>query len=264
MLWNEVRAEAMPLKSFSARRWRVWAGTLKRFRHSKPSWLARQTVPQLRQSANWSPPSNGAKRIEVPLRKRRSSRRCILPMSILHWPPPSGSSATEFSIQTWEPPGIDAVKPSVAAGVACPYQQVVDNVGERVKQFVDDVVRFSAIEELLHEQLDELGNPVSKVTRKFDYMASILTTAAQATSQSTNIASSGQAGKNPPTTLQPAACPRWHLSSTPTCVRVFRLFAKVWANGTGKPHGCSTSGSATIALTGFTNTRLVGLLTQAI
>ena len=90
-----------------------------------------------------------------------------------------GSSAKEFSIQTWEPPGIDAVKPSVAAGVACPYQQVVDNVGERVKQFVDDVVRFSAIEELLHEQLDELGNPVSKVTRKFDYTASISTTAAQ-------------------------------------------------------------------------------------
>jgi tetratricopeptide (TPR) repeat protein len=90
-----------------------------------------------------------------------------------------GSSAMEFSIQTWEPPGIDAVKPSVAAGVACPYQQVVDNVGERVKQFVDDVVRFSAIEELLHEQLDELGNPVTKVTRKFDYMASISTTATQ-------------------------------------------------------------------------------------
>jgi tetratricopeptide (TPR) repeat protein len=74
----------------------------------------------------------------------------------------SRSSATEFSIQTWEPPGIDAVKPSVAAGVACPYQQVVDNVGDRVKQFVDDVVRFSAIEDLLHEQLDELGNPVTK------------------------------------------------------------------------------------------------------
>ncbi len=86
----------------------------------------------------------------------------------------SRSSATEFSIQTWEPPGIDAVKPSVAAGVACPYQQVVDNVGDRVKQFVDDVVRFSAIEDLLHEQLDELGNPVTKETRKFDYMASIL------------------------------------------------------------------------------------------
>ena len=89
-----------------------------------------------------------------------------------------GLSAKEFSIPTWEPPGIDAVKPSVAAGVACPYQQVVDNVGERVKQFVDDVVRFSAIEELLHEQLDELGNPVTKVTRKFDYTASISTTAA--------------------------------------------------------------------------------------
>ncbi|MGH9546255.1 MAG: tetratricopeptide repeat protein [Terriglobales bacterium] len=85
----------------------------------------------------------------------------------------SGLPPTEFSIQAWEPPGIDAVNPPVAAGVACPYQQVLDNVGDRVKQFADDVVRFSAIEGLLHEQLDELGNPVSKVTRTFDYMASI-------------------------------------------------------------------------------------------
>ena len=85
----------------------------------------------------------------------------------------SGSSAREFSIQTWEPPGIDDVKPSVAADVACPYEQVLNGVGDRVKQLVDDVVRFSAIEDLLHEELDELGNPITKVTRKFNYIASI-------------------------------------------------------------------------------------------
>jgi tetratricopeptide (TPR) repeat protein len=84
-----------------------------------------------------------------------------------------GSSAREFSIQTWEPPGIDDVKPSVAADVACPYEQVLNGVGDRVKQLVDDVVRFSAIEDMLHEQLDELGNPITKVTRRFNYIASI-------------------------------------------------------------------------------------------
>jgi tetratricopeptide (TPR) repeat protein len=84
-----------------------------------------------------------------------------------------GSSAREFSIRTWEPPGIDDVKPSVAADVACPYEQVLNGVGDRVKQLVDDVVRFSAVEDLLHEQLDELGNPITRVTRRFNYIASI-------------------------------------------------------------------------------------------
>lgn len=85
----------------------------------------------------------------------------------------SGFSARAFSIQTWEPRGIDDVQPPVAANVSCPYQKVLDGVGNRVKQFVDDVVRFSAIEDMLHEELDELGNPVTKVTRQFNYIVSI-------------------------------------------------------------------------------------------
>lgn len=84
-----------------------------------------------------------------------------------------GFSARAFSIQTWEPRGIDDVQPPVAANVSCPYQKVLDGVGNRVKQLVDDVVRFSAIEDMLHEELDELGNPVTKVTRHFNYIVSI-------------------------------------------------------------------------------------------
>ncbi len=85
----------------------------------------------------------------------------------------AGPAPGAFSIQTWEPRGIDEVQPPVAANVSCPYQKVLDGVGDRVKQFVDDVVRFSAIEDLLHEELDELGNPITKVTRQFNYMVSI-------------------------------------------------------------------------------------------
>lgn len=84
-----------------------------------------------------------------------------------------GLSAKPFSIQSWEPRGIDEVTPPVAANVACPYQKVVDGVGDRMIQLVDDVARFSAIEDLLHEELDELGNPLTRVTRKFNYMVSI-------------------------------------------------------------------------------------------
>jgi tetratricopeptide (TPR) repeat protein len=73
----------------------------------------------------------------------------------------------------WGPPGVDDVKPSVAADVACPTQQVLESAGERMKQLVDNITRFAAIEDMVHEQLDQVGNPVTKETRKFDYVASI-------------------------------------------------------------------------------------------
>lgn len=73
----------------------------------------------------------------------------------------------------WGPPGVDDAKPSVAPDVTCPYEEVVDASGRRMKEFVDNIARFAAIEDLVHEQLDPTGNPVSKETRKFDYIASI-------------------------------------------------------------------------------------------
>jgi tetratricopeptide (TPR) repeat protein len=78
-----------------------------------------------------------------------------------------------LSIKTWEPPGVDDVKPSVAADVACPYDKVVDQAGVRVKELVDNVARFQAIEDLVHENVDELGHATSKETRQFNYLAEI-------------------------------------------------------------------------------------------
>jgi tetratricopeptide (TPR) repeat protein len=77
------------------------------------------------------------------------------------------------SVNPWRPPGIDEVKPSVADGIACPYDNVIEMSGQRVKELVDDVSRISAIEHLLHEQVDEMGNAITKETRNYDYIASI-------------------------------------------------------------------------------------------
>ncbi len=77
------------------------------------------------------------------------------------------------SINPWRPAGIDEAKPSVAEGVSCPFDSVIEMSGERVKQLVDDVSRISAIEHLLHEQVDEMGNSITKETRNYDYVASI-------------------------------------------------------------------------------------------
>jgi tetratricopeptide (TPR) repeat protein len=78
-----------------------------------------------------------------------------------------------LTTNSWGPPGVDDVKPWIAAGVACPTQEVIDRSGERMKELVDNITRFAAIESLVHERLDLAGNPTSKETRKFDYVASI-------------------------------------------------------------------------------------------
>jgi len=83
------------------------------------------------------------------------------------------ASAPSLPESAWGPPGVDELKPPVAPGVTCPYQQVMEGSGERVKQFVDNVTKFAAVEAMLHEQLDKTGNPFTKETRKFAYVASI-------------------------------------------------------------------------------------------
>jgi tetratricopeptide (TPR) repeat protein len=83
------------------------------------------------------------------------------------------SSSPSLPPSAWGPPGVDEVKPLVAPGVSCPAKQVLEMAGERVKELVDSMSQFSAIEDLLHEQLDRAGNPLTKETRKFDYVASI-------------------------------------------------------------------------------------------
>jgi tetratricopeptide (TPR) repeat protein len=77
------------------------------------------------------------------------------------------------SVNPWRPPGIDEAKPSVSEGVNCPFESVIDMSGQRVKELVDNVSRIAAIERLLHEQVNEMGNPTSRETRDYDYVATI-------------------------------------------------------------------------------------------
>ncbi len=96
-------------------------------------------------------------------------------------PPPTSAeidlaliaSAPSLPPSAWGPPGVDEVKPPVAPGVGCPLQQVMAGSGERVKELVDNITKFAAIEAMSHEQLDKTGNPITKETRKFTYVASI-------------------------------------------------------------------------------------------
>jgi tetratricopeptide (TPR) repeat protein len=84
----------------------------------------------------------------------------------------AASSATLPS-GSWAPPKVDDFRPSLAAGVTCPADRVINKSGERAQQFVDDIAKFSAIESLEHDRLDGAGNLTSRETRKFDYVAAI-------------------------------------------------------------------------------------------
>ncbi len=86
------------------------------------------------------------------------------------------SAEPQFAVKDWQPPSVDDSKPAVAAGVACPTEMVVSLAGKQVKQLADDVARFAAIEDLVHERLDTVGYPITRETRKFNYVVSITDT----------------------------------------------------------------------------------------
>ena len=71
----------------------------------------------------------------------------------LSLPPDAGSNAPlEPPVEippspNWAPPDIDAVKPFVISGAACPLQQVLKTAGENAEQFVSTLEKFSATEE---------------------------------------------------------------------------------------------------------------------
>jgi tetratricopeptide (TPR) repeat protein len=82
-------------------------------------------------------------------------------------------SAPRLSARSWQPPGIDDLKLSLAPDVSCPAEKVAEESGKRVQELVEDVARFAAVEDLLHQDLDMSGNPLRTETRKYNYVASI-------------------------------------------------------------------------------------------
>ncbi len=82
-------------------------------------------------------------------------------------------AAPGLSVKSWQPRSIDETKLALAQGVACPTERVMEETGKRVQEMVDDVSRFAAVEDLLHQSLDEFGNPLRTENRKYNYVVSI-------------------------------------------------------------------------------------------
>lgn len=89
--------------------------------------------------------------------------------------PALAGSAPALPFPDWEPPSVDQEKPTVADGVTCPVEEVIQKAGQRVSELVDSVNRIEATEKITHEELSSLGHPIAVEKRKFAYQVSIAT-----------------------------------------------------------------------------------------
>jgi tetratricopeptide (TPR) repeat protein len=78
-----------------------------------------------------------------------------------------------LTTHTWRPPDIDDVKLTTEHGVTCPVANVLEGAGKRVQEFVQDLSRFGADEQLLHRSIDEFGFAAHTETRQYDYVATV-------------------------------------------------------------------------------------------
>ncbi|HUJ32693.1 MAG TPA: tetratricopeptide repeat protein [Candidatus Acidoferrum sp.] len=104
----------------------------------------------------------------VPAREVSVNAPAPLPASAL------GAPESKLSIPTWHPPSVDDERPAVSPGAVCPSETVIAGAGKRAKELVENVGRFEATEQALHEDLDETGKPFATEKRKFDYIASMI------------------------------------------------------------------------------------------
>jgi tetratricopeptide (TPR) repeat protein len=74
---------------------------------------------------------------------------------------------------SWLPPDIDEKVPPVQPGVPCALDEVIQNAGKRVQEFIRNADRFTATESLFHQPVNNWGFPAPSETRKFNYVVSI-------------------------------------------------------------------------------------------
>lgn len=85
--------------------------------------------------------------------------------------PASAVSPSAVPETSWLPLGVDESVPPVANGVACSLPKILAGTGERMKQLVTNLQKFSATEHLEHYAIDATGKRLAPQSRTFDYVA---------------------------------------------------------------------------------------------
>jgi hypothetical protein len=70
----------------------------------------------------------------------------------------------------WIPPSVDDLVPKVAPGVSCFLPLVLHGVSERMRQFVNNLEKFTATEHVEHFRVDAAGIRHSPDVRSFEYV----------------------------------------------------------------------------------------------
>jgi tetratricopeptide (TPR) repeat protein len=81
--------------------------------------------------------------------------------------------ATLPLLSNWHPADVDEKVPPVEYGLPCALNEVLQNAGKRVQEFIRDVDHFTATESLVHESVNAWGSAATPETRKFNYVVSI-------------------------------------------------------------------------------------------
>ncbi len=80
---------------------------------------------------------------------------------------------TPTTVANWAPPDVDDEKIDLDSTAGCPLDEVVRSAGNRVRELVKNVDRFTATEEIDHFNLSPMGLQTSHESRKFDYLVEI-------------------------------------------------------------------------------------------
>lgn len=92
-------------------------------------------------------------------------------------PPVATSPATVPPVAVpearWQPSDVDEDVPPVDPNATCNLDEVLRNAGKRIQEFVGNVERFSARENMLQETINKSGKVSGWEKRKYDYLVSI-------------------------------------------------------------------------------------------
>ncbi len=122
-----------------------------------------------------SPAAADVQRVRATLQKAVAQGGAVVPAMVQTSPalPAAATPQVELAGPGWAPPSVDDVKPPVANGVACPAAQVIDGASANLRELVSSLGRFEAKEQVVQEELDELGTPSGRDSNRFSYVAEI-------------------------------------------------------------------------------------------
>jgi Tfp pilus assembly protein PilF len=126
---------------------------------------ARELIARMRESATLSPEraAGDAKPSSAGLASDKISIDTLLELA----------ATTPVTESNWLPPDVDQQKLVLDPGATCQLDDVIHATGDRVKELVENVSRFTATENVEHSKLSPLGLQISRETRKFDYLVEI-------------------------------------------------------------------------------------------